>query len=194
MNKLDANTMSNFRVSTKKQITQMSNTIDDFRNFFRPEKEKSIFLVDKIIESSLSISEHILQQASIKVSKNLQKEVYILGYPNELTQVLINIINNAKDALLDRPIEQERNIIIGLYIEDKKVHISIEDNAGGIADTIIDNIFNPYFSTKEEKNGTGLGLYMSKMIIEEHMQGFLDVKNTKDGARFVLSFQSEMYK
>ncbi len=190
MGKIDADTMSNFREGTRRQITQMSNTIDDFRNFFKPEKEKSVFLVDEIIERSLGISEHILKQSSIKVSKNLQKEVYISGYPNELTQVLINIINNAKDALIDRPIELERDIIIKLSIEDRRVSIAIEDNAGGIPNNIIDNIFNPYFSTKIEKNGTGLGLYMSKMIIEEHMQGSLDVKNIENGAKFILSFDA----
>jgi len=188
MGKLDQDGMDQFKQSTQKQIKQMSNTIDDFRDFFKPKKEKEVFGVDKPIKHVLTILDHMLRQESIEIETYIDEKLYIEGYPNELGQVLVNVINNAKDALRDIPNETPKTIKIKSYQEDDKIFISLEDNASGIPDDIIEKIFDPYFSTKTEKNGTGLGLYMSKMIIEDHMQGSLDVYNSEEGAKFVLSF------
>ena len=189
MGKLDSKDMEKFQVSSQKQIKQMSDTIDDFRDFFRPEKNKTIFAIDKPINHVLTILEHMLKQELIDVKLDIKDELYINGYPNELGQVLINIINNAKDAFIDGISKEQRIIKISTYIDDSIVYITIEDNAGGIPLDVIDSIFDPYFSTKTQKNGTGLGLYMSKIIIQQHMLGSLNVINITNGAKFVLSFK-----
>ena len=191
MGKLNLENMKNFREQTQRQIKQMSSTIDDFSEFFKPEKEKETFLIVEPIKHALTILEPILKKESIQIEKNIEKELHIVGYPNELAQVVINIINNAKDALVDKSDNQEKIIKINLFSKEAKVYISIEDNAAGIPSNIIEKIFDPYFSTKIEKNGTGLGLYMSKTIIEEHMQGSLSVKNTINGAKFILAFEKK---
>jgi C4-dicarboxylate-specific signal transduction histidine kinase len=125
----------------------------------------------------------------IKIHYKYHDTIQLFGYPNEIGQVIINIINNAKDALLSNNINKEKNIYISLHKKNKRIVISIQDNAGGINKDIINNIFNPYFSTKLKKNGTGLGLYISKMIIEEHMKGKLSVENHDDGALFKIEFK-----
>jgi len=190
--KLDQKSMQTFKETTQKQIKQMSNTIDDFRDFFKPEKEKIIFELKKPIYHVLTILDHILTQESIEMELNIEEDIYISGYPNELGQVLVNIINNAKDALIENSQDKKKIIKIDAVSKEDKVSITIEDNAGGIPDNIISNIFDPYFSTKCEKNGTGLGLYMSKIIIEDHMDGYLSVSNSNSGASFYIEFDREV--
>ena len=109
----------------------------------------------------------------------------MIGYPNELGQAVLNILNNAKDALIDNNITNKL-VSIEIMEVNQRVHLIISDNAGGIPDEIIENIFDPYFSTKDDKNGTGLGLYMTKMIIEEHMNGDITVSNGDNGAIFTI--------
>ncbi len=110
-------------------------------------------------------------------------KINTLGYPNEFGQVIINLIANAKDAILEKNISNGI-IEVSSRIESDNVIIELKDNAEGIDESILDKIFNPYFSTKLETKGTGLGLYMSKLIIEEHMHGKISVKNLKEGACF----------
>jgi len=168
--------------------TYMSNTIDDFRDFFKPQKEKIEFNLEETIESTIRLVHPMMIHDEIKIHHTSKNNIKLFGYPNEIGQVIINIINNAKDALLSNNIKKEKNIYISLYKEHKKTVITIQDNAGGIDGKIIEHIFNPYFSTKLKKNGTGLGLYISKMIIEEHMNGKLSVENRNDGAIFKMEF------
>ncbi len=167
------------------QTQHLSKTIDDFRNFFRPERKKEQAIPQQIMEECFSIVGKILENNNIEIIKNYQSDHSLILYNRELLQVLINLIKNAKEALLENR-ETERRLIIDIFESDEKVKISITDNAGGIAENIQNKIFEPYFSTKDKKSGTGLGLYMSKTIIEEHMKGKLFVINTNDGAKFTI--------
>jgi len=187
LGKLDDNLIDIFNTKTNLHISQMSNTIDDFRDFFKPENEKSLFNISKQVLHVINILEYNIKNENIKLDVNIDENISIKGYPNEFGQVILNIINNAKDALVECSV---KNKIIKIYtkIVDGKILLYIEDNANGIDEKIIDKIFDPYFSTKDEKNGTGLGLYMSKIIIQDHMQGSIKVENTNNGARFILEF------
>ena len=181
--KLDDTFIEYFKVNSKKQIQNMSETIDDFRNFFKPEKEKLEFCINDVIEDTIDMVRPIYSQANIELNFHYEDRLKATGYPNELGQAILNIINNAKDALIEKNIKN-RYVTISLKSKDNHKEITIADNAGGIPNDVIDKIFDPYFSTKDEKNGTGLGLYMTKMIIQEHMNGDIKVSNEKDGAVF----------
>ena len=166
----------------------MSDTIDDFRDFFKPEKQKIKFQLKDNIEHAINLVRPVLSYENILISTEYQKNIELLGYPNELGQVIVNIINNAKDALLIDTENKKKEIYIHLSTNNQSIILSIEDNADGISDELLPHIFDPYFSTKSEKNGTGLGLYISKMIIEEHMGGELSAENTSMGAKFSIEF------
>jgi len=161
-----------------KYIKYLSDTIDDFRDFFKPKKEMLESDFSVILNKVLSLNEYSLQKNNIKLEINRKSILKFSSYENELVQVIINIIKNAEDILKEKQIN---NPTISIIIEDNT--LTIEDNAGGIDEKIIKNIFDPYFSTKG-KNGTGLGLYMSKIIIQEHCNGELFVVNTDAGAKF----------
>ena len=184
-NKLDDDVMSNFKKDSNNQIKQMSTTIDDFRNFFKPDKELKRLCISDTLEETLEIAKPILINFNIHIDTKIKKDVFIDAYQNEFGQVILNIINNAKDALVENNITDKR-IFIELKELKDEVIITIKDNGGGIPSDILEEIFDPYFSTKDSKNGTGLGLYMSKLIIEEHMGGTLSASNTKDGAIFTI--------
>jgi len=179
---LDDNTMANFKKDSDNQIQQMNTTIDDFRNFFKPDKEAKSISVSNILNNILDLTQPMLVNFNIKIYTDIKKDVFIDAHQNEFGQVILNIINNAKDALVENNIK-DKKIHIKLQETDKEVTITIEDNASGIPNDILEKVFDPYFSTKS-KNGTGLGLYMSKLIIEDHMRGKLEASNTKNGAIF----------
>jgi len=182
--KLNDEIVDEFNNESSKQIKQMSQTISDFINFFSPEKKSKHFYLRDILYKSLSFLKPVLVNKNIIVETNFEykKPISLKGYPNELGQTVINIINNAKDALVENQIKDKR-VYINIKEEGNNIIITIEDNAGGIPTDIMPKIFDPYFSTKS-KNGTGLGLYMSKMIIEEHMHGHILVRNSDKGAVF----------
>jgi len=166
-------------------LQQMSITIDDFRNFFKPNKLIQEFNISVIIEKTISFVKASFRLNSIKLELNLEESCYIEGFPNEYSQVILNILNNAKDVIKELNIKIEnRKIIINLYKENGKSVVTIVDTGGGIPEDIMGRIFEPYFTTKSDETGTGLGLYMSKAIIEENMKGKLTVRNIKDGAEF----------
>ena len=162
----------------------MSNTIDDFKNFFLKEKEKINFEILEQIHSTVNIISSSLKQHDIKLDIIIQKNTHMLGYKNEYSQVLINILNNARDVLIQRKIQNPK---IKITISENKNDIitKIEDNAGGIKITPIEKVFDPFF-TYEKINGSGIGLFMSRLIIENNMNGKLEVKNNKDGAIFTV--------
>ncbi len=167
------------------QTRYLSNTIDDFRNFFKPDKVLTSTTPDELIKDTLNIISPTLLSKNINVETNINNSCDILINKNEVMQVLLNIIKNAEDILSEKEI-QNPWIKITSSFENGKCLIQIEDNGGGIPENILSKVFDPYFSTKDEKNGTGLGLYMSKVIIEEHCNGKLELHNSKNGAVFSL--------
>ncbi|MDR1615291.1 MAG: PAS domain-containing sensor histidine kinase [Campylobacteraceae bacterium] len=169
----------------KKVIAKMSKTIEDFRNFFSPDKKKNSFLIKDMIEDILSILEGSLRKSAVSVELNIDEGITAYGYKNELSQAILNLINNAKDAFSDRHIDG-RALKISSKREGNFIILSVADNAGGIDDTIMDKIFEPYFTTKHASLGTGLGLYIAKIIIEDSMNGTICVKNENEGANFII--------
>ncbi|PUE65530.1 ATP-binding protein [Arcobacter caeni] len=154
----------------------LSKTIDDFRNFFKADKVIENFCVNDSILKVLKLLKSSLQNHNIQVETHLKGDLIINGYPNEFLQVLVNIINNAKDALIMQDINI-RFINIKTCIKNKECIIEINDNGGGVDETIISKIFDPYFTTKHKSQGTGIGLYMSHQIVAEHMKGSIYAKN-----------------
>jgi signal transduction histidine kinase len=127
-----------------------------------------------------------LKTKNINIKLKFNEDITVETYINEVRQVLLNILKNAEDVLQDKEIK-DASICISGYKDEEYVYLVVEDNAGGVPDDIIKNIFEPYFSTKIAKDGTGLGLYMSKTIIEDHCKGSLKVENSEDGARFTIA-------
>ena len=167
------------------QIDKMSQTIDDFRHFFKPVKSKKIFSLKDVINDSIKMVEAQLTNSYIDLKTKIEEDIPVYGYESELSQVIINIINNAKDEILRKKIDGK--IKIRAFSEKKDLCvIEIEDNAGGVPKQYLEKLFEPYFTTKSEGQGSGIGLYMCKMIIEKNMGGQLYVVNEKKGAKFVI--------
>jgi C4-dicarboxylate-specific signal transduction histidine kinase len=164
-------------------ILHMSRTIDDFRNFFKSDKKKLTFNINQVITQTLSIIGQSFQNQNISIAFDPEGSPMANGYPNEYTQVLLNILMNARDALVEHNVDSAL-ISIHAFEEAGTSVVIISDNAGGIAEEIIDKLFDPYFSTKVPDKGTGIGLFMSKTIIEKNMGGKLTVRNTVSGAEF----------
>jgi len=162
----------------------MSKTIDDFRNFFRPDKIKKLFKLQDAINESLSLIETTLKNNEIKISLNGDQELQAFGYANDFSQVILNLLANAAEALVGNKV-QEKKIEIELKSSERSGVVVIRDNAGGIPEEAMGRIFEPYFTTKE--NGLGIGLYMSKIIIEKHIGGSITFCNTANGAEFTVS-------
>ncbi|RXJ98426.1 hypothetical protein CRU98_10345 [Arcobacter sp. CECT 8986] len=165
------------------QLEYMSKTIDDFRDFFKPNKEKEIIRISSLINRTVEFLSYMLKVDAISLNLKIDDDVVLKIHINEIVQVLINIIKNARDIMVEKKIEDSL-INIHCYCNDNFLVVDIEDNAGGIPENIISKVFEPYFSTKEKKNGTGIGLYMSKTIIEQHSLGKLSVSNSDLGAVF----------
>jgi len=157
----------------------LSNTIDDFKNFFERDKQKINFNVNDLVDKTLDLVEMSFSSNDIEIIKEFKDEIEINNYKNELMQVLLNIINNAKDALLtnNKDLEKRKLIYISLYQKDNNTVIDIMDNAGGIPKDIKEKIFEPYFTTKHQSQGTGIGLFMTQEIVKKHMEGEILVKN-----------------
>jgi signal transduction histidine kinase len=170
-------------------VKYMSHTIEDFRNFFVPNHEKQKFELSTYIQSSINIIEATLTYHHIKLHViKPKKPICITAYPSEFSQVILNLLDNAKDILLEREIENPQ-ITIETIVIDKEIQVVVEDNAGGVDEEIIDKIFDIYFSTKIKKGGSGLGLYMSKLIMESKKMGKIEVSNGSHGAKFTITFE-----
>lgn len=176
----DSTTASGYAQDILEQTNHLSKTIDDFRNFFKPDKSVLAVKIEDVMEETLAIVKESLANNTIALKTFYESETLVDAYHRELMQVFVNIINNAKDALVSRHI-QNALITITVSEDDRYVNTQICDNGGGIDEAILPKVFDPYFSTKDEKTGTGLGLYMSKMIIEEHLQGSIEAYNNENG-------------
>ncbi len=170
----------------KTVIQSMSQTIDDFQHFFRPGKEREPFFPAVSVDNALALLQQILRKEHIHLTQQNDRDVQVLGIQNELTQVLVNLLQNAKDALISRP-DDDREIRITLWQEKDAALLCVEDNAGGIPSEIRAEIFAPYFTTKHASQGTGLGLFMSRLIVEKSLQGTLQYTSAPRGARFVIT-------
>jgi signal transduction histidine kinase/ABC-type nitrate/sulfonate/bicarbonate transport system substrate-binding protein len=157
----------------------LSSTIDDFRYFFKPQKEKEDFYLENCCNRTIDLLEANFLEKNIKVICTID-DVKVNGYETELIQVLINLLNNSKDALESSELlENDKFIFIDILRKNDKAIIKIKDNAGGIDDEILDKVFEPYFTTKHQAQGTGIGLYMCQEIINKHMNGHIDITNTQ---------------
>ena len=171
-------------------IFGMSETIDDFRDFFNPNKEKIEFSIKDSIEKAYQVVEPLFKNINITYEMKIKEDYFVNGFKNEFSQVILNILNNAKDSMLEHNIEKP-SVVVEIVKMGDNVIINIVDNGGGISEEQLEKIYDPYFTTKAEGKGTGLGLYMSKMIIEDHMDGKLSATNTKDGVKFTISIKSD---
>lgn len=166
-------------------IEKMSDTIDDFRNFFNPNNKEETFLVSKVFEDVFIIVSGTFQAKDIQLNYDFKEDFEVRGFRGEFSQVLLNILNNARDVLLEKEIKSP---VVDITIDKENKEIHISDNGGGIPSDVLPKVFEPYFTTKFKSEGTGIGLYMSKMIIEEHMKGKLSTTNSESGAVFTISF------
>jgi signal transduction histidine kinase len=203
-NELDEEVLQEELETAENSLTYMSRTIDDFRNFFAPSKNKKDFYLEDSIINSVAIVFAQLKIHNISISlksgdetisdfhkKNLNgNQNKIFGYPSEFTQVILNLVSNAKDAIIENGIS---NGLIAISVERKgdEVSILVRDNGGGIPEKVLERVFEPYFTTKEEGKGTGIGLYMSKMIIEDNMGGVLSAKSIDGATIFTITFNIE---
>jgi len=186
--KLTPEFVEKFKDQTMAQINYMSETIDDFINFFRRDKEKVTFSLKEITSNALRLIEGRLKNNNIKVEIKVLRDGKVMGYKSEFSQVVLNILNNAIDVIKERNI---KNGYIEVIIDDRK--IEIKDNGGGIPEDIKDKIFEPYFTTKFQSQGTGIGLYMSKVIINQHFNGRLYAYNDEKGAVFVIDLTKSTF-
>ncbi|MGR9044388.1 MAG: sensor histidine kinase [Gammaproteobacteria bacterium] len=183
---LDEAFMARSMEKSQRLITKMSTTIDDFRNFFKPNKHSERFNLCDVIMSVIELLEATLRNNNIKLTLVCDKQLSIKGFQGEFSQVMLNLLNNAKDTLQERKTPLP---IINVEVKQHKpgwVIVRVSDNAGGIPQNILHKIYDPYFSTRPEGKGTGIGLYMSKMIVENNMHGSLRAYNDERGAIFVI--------
>jgi C4-dicarboxylate-specific signal transduction histidine kinase len=186
MNKITPDEVEYSALKIRDFSRHLSSTIDDFRNFFKTNKVKVTTNYKDIISSVKSIIDSSLTHNNIVLKVDTKSSSDLYTFEGELKQVILNLIKNAEDALIEKKIENPQ---ITITINDSK--LDVQDNAGGIPKDIIDKIFNPYFSTKTNKDGTGLGLYMSKTIVEEHCNGKLTVCNENGGAKFTIDLSED---
>lgn len=194
MDLLDKSELSNSLSIIIKSTRFLSETIEDFRNFFKTDKTIEKFEIDEIFESldKIILSTYSHHNIEIKINKSHDK-IFIEGLKNELLQSLLNILNNAKDILIEKDIKN-KTIEINISENDETVTITIEDNAGGIPEKLLPKIFEPYFTTKHQSQGTGIGLYMTHTIITQHHKGKLTATNSNKGALFTIEIPKNLTK
>ena len=184
--KLNENYINDWISKMNNQLNFMSQTIDDFRNFFKPNEDfKEVFL-DEIISKVISLTDLQFKINNIKIEVSIPKSISIICLENQLQQALINILSNSKEAIINRNIKNGI-ILISAKKSHSFINLIIQDNGGGIEDEqILSSIFEPYFTTKIHSNGTGIGLYMTKIIIEQNMKGKIETKNINNGFEFTI--------
>ena len=176
----------------EKMTQEMSSTINNFMNFSKPTHKKELFSIKQILEDILRLMGAQLKNHNIAFISDIKEDITLFIYKKDLEHILINLIVNARDAFDSKEIE-EKKIFIKAYLKDKRYIIEVIDNAGGIPGEVLERVFEPYFTTKEQGKGTGLGLYMSKKIARENLDGDIDVQNLQDGALFHIELK-QSYK
>lgn len=174
----------------EKRIIYMSDTIEDFMNYYSPDKEKSWFAVSKAVQNALDIVNILPDNKRVEINLLLNSDYKIYGIMNEFVQVIVSILSNINDLIVSRNLETVR-VTVSAYKNDEFTVLSITDNCGGIDEKILPKIFDPYFTTKHKSMGTGLGLHIAKMIIEDNMNGILMAKNSNGGAEFIIKIKNE---
>ncbi|CAA6825339.1 MAG: Putative two-component sensor histidine kinase [uncultured Sulfurovum sp.] len=179
-----------FKEKSNTIIQNMSSTIEDFKNFFQPDKIQETFEIHEAVEGAIRFVSDAYNTHSIQVQVNIQDKILVRSYKNELMQVLLNIFNNTKDAVIEKKIDNGM-VTINMSESKNKVIITLQDNAGGVSTEVLEKMYEPYFTTKFESHGTGIGLYMSKMIIEKSMNGSLESENREDGLLTTIIIEKE---
>ena len=167
----------------------MSRTIDDFRCFLRSEKDKESFVVNDVVKKTIDFIRATFEHNDIAVRFDANEPVVAVGYANQYSQVIINILNNARDVLVERKVPAPL-ISITARNDRNQAMVTVHDNGGGIDEAILPKIFDPFFTSKEQGKGTGIGLYMSKVIIEQNMSGSVSARNIHGGASFSILLPS----
>ena len=187
---IDEAMFNTFVEESQNNIQHMSSTIDDFRDFFNPNKSKKLFSLYEITQKTISFVKDTFDNHNIIIQNDTHEDAQIYGFENEFAQVLLNILNNSKDALI-KTANPNGLIKIGIQRHDNIVRMIITDNGSGVPSDLIDRLFEPYFTTKDKKEGTGIGLYMSKMIIENSMNGSIQMESLDHGMQTTISLQAE---
>lgn len=185
LGRLTEDSMHQLQDKAQQMILRMSQTIDEFRNFFKPSKQAETFQLAATVRAAADILEGMFKNHNIRLELDCPEDIHLDGVPGEFSQVILNLLGNARDAVLTaRPTEP--SIGVSAWREDGQIRIEVRDNGAGIDPAILHKIYEPYFTTKEEGKGTGIGLYMSKMIIENNMHGRVEARNLDRGACFTL--------
>jgi len=187
----DDKEMMSYYNQSKDIIKYMSETIENFTDFFKPQKNQTTFYIHEAINDAIEILKQTIQKENIIINTNYET-VQVKGISNEFSQVIINLIQNSKDAFTANHIT---NKVIDIFVtvssvnnsDEKLIKVIFSDNAGGIDNKVKDSLFEPYMTTKHASVGTGLGLFMSQMIIQQSLNGIIKVSNTQDGAKFTIS-------
>ena len=183
---LNEESIEEFSVNTKQQIHHMRDTIDGFLDFFSPNKEKKEFLISHSLHSSLELLGSEIAKKKVQINQELESDFSIFGVEMELGQVFMNLITNSIEAFEELEIK-DREINIKSYLNDGKKYIEIADNAGGIKEENLEKLFDPYYTTKS--SGTGVGLYMVKLVVKNSFNGNLKLENYNGGVRFIIEFE-----
>jgi C4-dicarboxylate-specific signal transduction histidine kinase len=182
---LDKEVIDEFSENTKLQIHHMRDTIDGFLEFFKSNKDKKTFSIKKTLDGSFELVDSVIKKNNIDLEINFENDFSLKGVEMELTQVLMNLVTNSIQAFQDRNIE-DRKIIIEVYSKDDKNYLTLADNAGGIDEENLEKVFDPYYTTKAE--GTGIGLYMVKLVVKNSFEGNLTLENSNVGVKFIMEF------
>lgn len=190
---LNLDDLNKLKNEFQNQIKYLSNTIDDFQDFFKPKKEKEFFSIQEIITTAYSLIKPMLGKNNIIFEINVDSNLRCFGFKNEFAQVILNLLNNSKDALIENNI-LNRYINVFTRNDENYLMIVIQDNAKGIKEEFLEKVFEPYFSTKSNKNSTGLGLYISKIIINNHFNGKIELNNIKNGLEVIISIPKNIFE
>ncbi len=187
--RLTEQSMARMQEKSEQLVQRMSSTIDDFRDFFKPDKHAVTFNLAQVIRSSAGIMDGVFNNHCIALSIDCGDDIEVFGIPGEFSQVILNLLSNAKDAVQDTH-QRSPRIQVHASRDGDLVRICVDDNGGGIAPEVMARIYEPYFTTKNEGKGSGIGLYMSKMIVENNMHGRLEASNTDEGTRFTIELDT----